>query len=180
MDGTLMIRRAVPGDAAALAAFAESAFRATFGAQNSAENMDVYCAGAYGESIQAREISDPGIETLVAMQDDRPIGYAQLRWGAAPGRVTAVKPAEISRLYVDHAQHGKGVARELMDRLFALAGAGGADLIWLGVWEHNPRAIAFYRKHGFTPVGDHIFKLGDDPQRDLIFVRPLGDRGGAA
>jgi ribosomal protein S18 acetylase RimI-like enzyme len=173
-----MIRWAVAGDAAALAAFAESAFRATFGAQNSAENMDAHCAAAYGESIQAREIAAPDLETLVAVQGDQLIGYAQLRWGAAAECISAVKPAEILRLYVDQAQHGKGVARELMDRLFALAGAGGADLIWLGVWEHNPRAIAFYRKHGFTPAGDHVFRLGNDPQRDLILVRPLGARDG--
>lgn len=168
-----MIRRAVTGYAAALAAFAERTFRATFGAHNSAENMDAYCAAAYGESIQAREIAAPEMETLVAVQGDQLIGYAQLKWGTAPTCVAAVKPAEISRLYVDQAQHGKGVARELMDQLFALAGAGGADVIWLGVWEHNPRAIAFYRKHGFTPVGDHVFRLGNDPQRDLILVRHL-------
>ena len=138
--------------------------------------MDAYCATAYGGSIQAREISAPELETLVAVQGDRLIGYAQLKWGAAPKCVSAEKPAEISRLYVDQAQHGQGVARELMTRLFALAGAGGADRIWLGVWEHNPRAIAFYRKHGFTPVGDHVFRLGDDPQRDLIFVCQLGTR----
>ncbi len=175
-----MIRRAMPADAAALAAFAERAFRATFGAQNSPENMDAHCAAAYGESIQAREISAPEMETLVAVQGDQLIAYAQLRWGAAAGCVSAAKPAEILRLYVDHAYHGKGVARDLMNRLFALAGGGGADRIWLGVWEHNPRAIAFYQKHGFTPVGDHVFRLGDDPQRDLILVRPLDARNGTA
>lgn len=181
MNGTPMIRQAVPGDAAALAAFAESAFRATFGAQNSVENMDAYCAAAYGESIQAREIGAPDMETLVMVHGDQLIGYAQLRWGAAAKCISAaVKPAEIFRLYVDHAHHGKGAARELMNRLFALAGAGGADLIWLGVWEHNPRAIAFYRKHGFTHVGDHVFRLGSDPQRDLVLVRQLGARDGTA
>ncbi len=50
----------------------------------------------------------------------------------------------------------------------------GNDVVWLGVWEHNPRAIAFYKKIGFREVGSHVFPLGTDPQRDLIFMRKLG------
>ncbi len=46
--------------------------------------------------------------------------------------------------------------------------------MWLGVWEHNPRAIAFYRKLGFVENGDHVFPLGDDPQRDIVMVRAVG------
>jgi ribosomal protein S18 acetylase RimI-like enzyme len=49
----------------------------------------------------------------------------------------------------------------------------GSDVAWLGVWERNPRAISFYRKLGFMEVGDHIFPLGHDPQRDIIMVRSV-------
>jgi len=45
--------------------------------------------------------------------------------------------------------------------------------VWLGVWEHNPRARAFYRKCGFIDVGEHVFQLGDDPQRDVLMARRL-------
>jgi RimJ/RimL family protein N-acetyltransferase len=41
------------------------------------------------------------------------------------------------------------------------------------VWEHNPRAIAFYRKFGFVAVGDHIFPVDHDPQRDILMARPV-------
>ncbi len=47
------------------------------------------------------------------------------------------------------------------------------DVVWIGVWEHNPRAIAFYQKFGFAEVSSHIFPLGTDPQRDIILVRPV-------
>jgi ribosomal protein S18 acetylase RimI-like enzyme len=47
----------------------------------------------------------------------------------------------------------------------------GHDSLWLGVWEHNPKAQAFYRKWGFVEVGTQIFQLGNDPQRDLIMQR---------
>jgi hypothetical protein len=41
------------------------------------------------------------------------------------------------------------------------------------VWERNPRAIRFYGKYGFRPVGDQTFVLGTDPQRDLVLERPV-------
>ena len=47
------------------------------------------------------------------------------------------------------------------------------DLIWLGVWEQNPRAIAFYTKWGFVEVGAQTFRLGSDLQRDLVMAREL-------
>jgi ribosomal protein S18 acetylase RimI-like enzyme len=46
----------------------------------------------------------------------------------------------------------------------------GSDRIWLGVWERNGRALAFYRKFGFEVFGDHVFQFGRDPQRDLIMA----------
>jgi RimJ/RimL family protein N-acetyltransferase len=44
----------------------------------------------------------------------------------------------------------------------------GAKTLWLGVWERNHRARAFYAKCGFRDVGDHIFLFGTDPQTDLV------------
>jgi RimJ/RimL family protein N-acetyltransferase len=48
-----------------------------------------------------------------------------------------------------------------------------SDVVWLGVWERNPRAIAFYRKFGFVEVGDKVFPLGTDPQRDIVMARSV-------
>jgi ribosomal protein S18 acetylase RimI-like enzyme len=62
------------------------------------------------------------------------------------------------------------VASELMCAVYTATARAGCDCIWLGVWEHNPRAIAFYRKCGFSVVGDHVFMLGQDQQRDLILA----------
>jgi len=47
------------------------------------------------------------------------------------------------------------------------------DVVWLGVWEQNNRALAFYQKFGFKKTGDHIFCVGDDPQRDVILSRAV-------
>jgi len=167
-----IIRKAEWSDASPLAALAERTFRDTFEAANTAEDMALHCQTHYSEALQSREILDPGLTTLVCEHDGALIAFAQLRRDPAPPCISAARPFEIQRLYVAGAWHGKGLAQALMHRCLAQAEAEGADQIWLGVWEHNPRAIAFYQKFGFSVVGDHVFPLGTDPQRDLIMVRP--------
>jgi ribosomal protein S18 acetylase RimI-like enzyme len=174
------IRRATPSDARRLAALAEETFRETFASMNTVEDMELHCRTSYGEAIQAAEISDPETVTLVCEEDRLLIAYAQLRWGAAPSCVRAENPGEIQRLYVTKAWHGKGLAQALMSSCLEELERRGSDLVWLGVWERNPRAIAFYRKVGFVEVGEHIFPLGRDPQRDIVLVRPISRAGRGA
>ncbi len=172
-----VVRTAYPDDARALAGLAERTFRDAFGAKNTREDMDAHCAASYGEPIQAREIAAPGIEVVVADLAGELVGYGQLRWERASPCVAAARPAEISRLYVDARWHGRGVAPALMAALVERARARRVDRLWLGVWEHNPRAIAFYRKAGFAVVGEKTFTLGRDVQRDLVLARSLEEAG---
>ncbi|MFO1414190.1 MAG: GNAT family N-acetyltransferase [Burkholderiales bacterium] len=170
------IRRARRADASALAAVAEATFRATFATANTPADMERHCRATYGEAIQAAEIADPCRLTLLCEDAGRLVGYAQLRWGKAPACVVAQAPAEIQRLYVVAAAHGKGIAQQLMAACLAALAQRAADVAWLGVWERNPRAIAFYRKAGFREVGEHVFVLGTDAQRDVVMMRPLVPR----
>jgi ribosomal protein S18 acetylase RimI-like enzyme len=52
----------------------------------------------------------------------------------------------------------------------------GAAVLWLGVWERNPRAIRFYEKCGFADAGSQTFVLGSDPQTDRIMWRSVPNR----
>jgi diamine N-acetyltransferase len=169
----LIIREANPADARPLSQLAEQTFRATFGALNTAENMDLHCQASYGEAIQAAEIADPDMVTLLAENEAELVGFAQLRWGKAPDCVLGQAPGEIQRLYVAADWHGKGIAPALMNGCLQELRQRGSDLVWLGVWEQNPRAIAFYHKFGFLEVGEHLFPLGNDPQRDILMARSL-------
>ncbi|MFC3114062.1 GNAT family N-acetyltransferase [Cellvibrio fontiphilus] len=163
-----IIRKANSADAAPLAELAEETFRATFGAMNSIENMDSHCQSSYGKEIQYGEIVDLNTVTLVVEENKRLIAYAQLRWDSVPDCVCGNAPGEIQRLYVSSAYHGKGIAKNLMEACMQELKGLGKNVIWLGVWELNPRAISFYKKSGFVEVGEHVFTLGDDPQRDVI------------
>jgi diamine N-acetyltransferase len=174
------IRYAKPSDAKRLAALAEETFRDTFGSVNAVEDMNLHCRTSYGEAIQLAEISNAGMATLVCEDGGNLAAFAQLRWSAAPGCVSAKSPGEIQRLYVAKSWHGKGMAHDLMAACIGEMEKRESDVVWLGVWERNPRAIAFYKKFGFGEVGDHIFPLGIDPQRDIIMTRPVARRSPGA
>ena len=165
------IRRAEARDAAALALLAERTFRATFAPHNSDANMALHCARTYGAAIQAAEIADPARVTVVADDGGTLAGYAQLRVGHPTACVEAARPVEIQRIYVDAPWQGRGIAQALMEAMLMHARERGADRVWLGVWEHNPRARRFYEKSGFALAGDHAFVLGHEVQRDLVMSR---------
>lgn len=167
------IRQAEPDDAKPLAEVAELTFRDTFGADNSATDIAEHCRNSFSAAIQAAEIQNPAMITLLCEGDGRLLGFAQLRWDQPPDCVNSRRAAEIQRLYLVREAHGKGVAQALMGACLEELQLKGFDHVWLGVWEKNPRAISFYRKIGFEEVGEHIFQLGNDPQRDIIMVRPL-------
>lgn len=168
-----VIRTADRSDAGPLSRLAEATFRSTFGAVNSPQDMALHCQVSYSEAIQAGEIANPDMLTLLCDGDEGLVGFAQLRWDGAPHCVAAQSPGEIQRLYVADAWHGKGIAQGLMHACIEALQARNSDVAWLGVWERNPRAIAFYRKCGFVGVGDHVFPLGSDPQRDIVMARSI-------
>jgi ribosomal protein S18 acetylase RimI-like enzyme len=171
MQAWTRIRQAVADDALALSLFAERTFRAAFADSNTDENMQLHCASTYGQALQFAEIRDPGCETWVAEAGSRLLAYVQFRLDAVSSVILDERPVEIQRFYVDAAHHGTGLAHHLMQQVVARVEAAGCAALWLGVWERNSRAVAFYRKWGFDVVGEQIFKVGDDPQRDLVMRR---------
>ena len=175
-----VIRPAAPADAVGLSIFAARTFREAFGGDNNPADLARYLDEAFTHERQAAEINDPDCITLLAEEvaaDGRTqlIGYVQLVVGAAPAVVTGPDPIELKRLYVAQQWHGAGTAHALLDAALHAAQARGARTCWLGVWERNKRAIAFYGKHGFQRVGEHTFMLGSDPQTDWLLARAVND-----
>jgi GNAT superfamily N-acetyltransferase len=166
------IRVATTADARAVSEFGRRVFYEAFAAQNTAEDMAAYLAASFGEDRQAAEIADRDAVTLLAEADATILAYAQLRRSSPPACVSGSDPVELVRFYVDRDWQGRGVAQALMQATDAAASTLGRT-IWLGVWEHNLRAIAFYVKCGFVDIGSHEFRLGQDRQTDRIMSRAV-------
>jgi ribosomal protein S18 acetylase RimI-like enzyme len=166
------------GDAALLAELGGRTFYETFVESCRPEDMRAYLDAAFGTAQQAAELADARSTFLIAEAgDDKTavaVGYAKLfACVETPDCVAGNAPVELARLYVLREWLGSGAGAALMRELLEAARRAGHETIWLGVWEHNERAIAFYRKWGFEVVGEHIFQVGDDPQNDLLMARKL-------
>jgi ribosomal protein S18 acetylase RimI-like enzyme len=167
------VRRASIEDAKLLADLGARTFAETFAGDNSAEDMAAYLADSVSVGRLTEELTDPLSVFFVAEVEGRAAGYAKIHAGEVSGAVEGERPIELVRLYVSQEWLGRGVGPALMRRCLDEARALGFRTIWLGVWERNDRAQAFYRKWDFREVGEHIFRLGSDPQRDVVMQRAI-------
>jgi len=172
-NSELSIRCAGIEDANLLAELGARTFAETFIEDNTPEDMAAYLAAAFSLEKLTAELSDPLATFFIAEVEGQAAGYAKLHSGKALEGVEGQRPIELVRLYVSRKWLGRGVGQALMQRCVSEAREKGFQTIWLGVWERNSRAIAFYRKWNFREVGEHIFQLGSDPQRDLLMQRAV-------
>ena len=153
--------------------FAERLFRETYESENTPANMTSYCAQCFTPDVQRAEILDKSKRVIVAELALKLIGYYVL-FDGAPGSCEVDEPAvELSRLYVEAKLHGSRLGHTMIQHALTLARTDGFKTMWLGVWEENARAIAFYKKWLFKPIGEHTFLLGADEQRDLLLAHWL-------
>jgi ribosomal protein S18 acetylase RimI-like enzyme len=167
------IRRANLDDAGLLAELGARTFSETFDADNTPEDMAAYLAASFSVARQADELADSASTFFIAEVEGRAAGYAKLHAGEAAEGIEGAKAVELVRLYVSREWLGRGVGEALMRACMDEAQRAGHETIWLGVWERNGRAQAFYRKWNFRAVGEHVFRLGSDPQRDILMERAL-------
>ncbi len=160
-------------DLPALAALAKTTFVESFGWYNTAEDMKKYLAEEMSEAKLRTEFSDPASLFLLAKVNDVLIGYAKMRLGPHPDAPPNCKPLEIERIYVLAAHQKQKAGAALMNYCVSYARTNQYDTVWLGVWEHNQKAIDFYLRWGFEVFGTHPFLLGSDLQTDVLMKLSL-------
>ena len=168
---SLTIRLATTADAAVIADLSRSTFYDSFAADNSKEDMDKFMNEVFTREALIREVGAPGNIFILAEDGLETVGYARLREHNKPPELGDADTLEIARIYAATNSIGKGVGKALMEKSLAIAKELKKDIIWLGVWEHNQRAIDFYTKWGFEKFGTHVFQLGNDPQTDWLMKR---------
>jgi ribosomal protein S18 acetylase RimI-like enzyme len=168
-----LIRYATMDDAAMLTRLCVRTFYDAFRDACSPEDMRLYLATWFTEERIGRELSDPRATFLIAEAEAAPTGYAKLRTEGVPMSVSDPDAIELERLYVEQQYLGQGVGPALMQVCLDEARRQGHHTIYLGVWEENHRAQAFYRKWDFVKVGTHTFMMGNDAQTDWWMERKL-------
>ncbi len=171
----ITLRKASIEDAKLLADLSYKTFYDAFHdhPKNAPEDMKAYMKKAFSITTISVELEDKNSTFILAESDERAVGYAKVTFGTLEDGISALRPIELNRLYATQDQIGNGVGQKLMDRCYEIASENECDVMWLGVWEYNPRAQRFYEKQGFRFVGEHVFLLGKDPQTDLLMQKEL-------
>ena len=170
---TIHVRYGTDIDNTLLAELGAQTFHDAFEAENTPEDMAAYLTAAFSPKKQAAELADPSSVFLIAEFEGTALAFARLKEKRPSAEITGLRTIELVRIYTSKEWIGNGIGTILMKACLSEAEKRGCATIWLGVWERNPRARAFYRKWGFEEVGTRIFRLGDDRQTDLVMQRPV-------
>lgn len=169
----ITVREATDADAALLASMGRQTFEDTYAADVSLDDMAAFLRVSFGPEEQAAELADPSTFFLIAQEGNTPVGYAKLQAGEMPIDGVAFPAVELARIYLLQEWIGRGVGSALMQAGLDEAERRGFKVMWLGVWEKNPRAIAFYRKWGFAEAGTQPFQLGAERHTDVVMLRRI-------
>ncbi len=169
----IILRLATIDDAWLISDLSRKTFYETFASYNTEENMALHMDMYYArETIQA-ELMEPWNFFILAYFDNELVGYAKMNEQVKEEAEKLESPIEIERIYSIKEMIGKGVGKKLMETCLSIAREKNKKVIWLGVWEHNYRAIEFYTRRGFEKFGEHCFPVGNDPQTDWLMKKNL-------
>ena len=108
--------------------------------------------------------------TWIAEEGRHMAGFGIVEWTPSIRGLSAY----IQTIEVLSAYRGRGVGKELLQRIEGSARSAGASTLWLHVDTTNTTAIHLYESHGFLLVGEE--KNYYAPDRDaLIYRREVQD-----
>ena len=148
-------------------------FLESFSQDNTPSNMNDYIKSAFNRKQISSELKNKNSYFYLVYKGKDPMAYLKINWGNAQTDVLDPNSIEIQRLYVLQSHKKQGIGKQLMIIAEEKAKEIKASFLWLGVWEKNENALAFYQKIGFKKFATHVFQLGDDPQTDILMKKEL-------
>ncbi len=172
----LSIRSATTADAGLIADISRQTFYDTFAPDNKKEDMDKFLSEQFTRDALLMEVGLKENIFFLAYAEDEVAGYIKLRDAKKPEALKDTACLEIARIYVLQKFIGTGVGRLLMHNSIATAIQKHKQVIWLGVWEKNDKAIKFYTRWGFEKFGEWDFMLGNDLQHDWLMKKKIPEQ----
>ncbi|MCM3784523.1 GNAT family N-acetyltransferase [Neobacillus mesonae] len=170
---TSYIKKCTYEDLSLLREMSVETFKDTFQNQNSPENMKAYIDRAFNLKQLEKELSNHSSEFYFIYSNEEMAGYLKLNTNDAQSETMGNDSLEVERIYVRKKFHSQGLGQHLINKAIEIAKERDIEKIWIGVWEKNQNAIAFYKKMEFVQTGAHTFNMGDEEQIDFIMTRTL-------
>ena len=165
------VRKATKDDIPALMTLASESFYVTYGPYNPVHVLDDYVAKYFSDTQLHSEFDDPKNHFYISEDEGQLTGYMKLREDNLPECKLDGNPIEIERIYAHPQLKRRGIGATLINAAVERSKPMGYTSVWLGVFQKNKPAVAFYKKQGFTIAGDAIFMMGDDAQKDYVMVK---------
>ncbi|MBT2730371.1 GNAT family N-acetyltransferase [Bacillus sp. ISL-75] len=170
---TINIKKCTLEDSRKLQEISYETFNETFKHQNSTKNMNAYLERAFNLKQLEKELSNISSQFFFVYFNNEVAGYLKVNTNDAQSEEMGDESLEIERIYIMDKFQKHGLGRYLLNKAMEIAMERNKKKIWLGVWEKNENAIAFYKKMGFVQTGAHSFYMGDEEQTDLIMTKTL-------
>ncbi|MCZ8538127.1 GNAT family N-acetyltransferase [Paenisporosarcina quisquiliarum] len=170
---TMTIKKCMLEDLRELQKISVETFTETFKDQNSSEHLNAYLERAYNLEQLEQELANRSSQFFFVYLNQEVAGYLKVNTNEAQSEAMGAGSLEVERIYVKKKFQKHGLGKQLLNKALEIAQEQKKKKIWLGVWEENENAIAFYQKKGFVQTGAHSFYMGDDEQVDLIMTRTL-------
>jgi ribosomal protein S18 acetylase RimI-like enzyme len=148
-------------------------FTETFAAVNTSANLTNYITSNLNKEILTEELQNEYSAFYLAVKNESIVGYLKINWGTAQTELVQGDALEIQRIYVLEDFKGKKIGQLLLMKAIAIAKSKNLEYIWLGVWESNHKALAFYKKNNFISFDTHTFTMGEEVQTDLLLQLQL-------
>lgn len=139
----ITFRKCTEEDLDALVKLSIETFVAAFEKDNDPDDFEAYIQKAFDPQKLASELSDGDTYFYFVEEDGDLVGYFKLNIGQAQTDVHDLDSVEIERIYVVESHQGKSIGTLMLQEIILLAKKMQKGYIWLGVWEHNTKAIRF-------------------------------------
>jgi diamine N-acetyltransferase len=170
---TIILKKCTLEDSSKLQEISYETFNETFKDQNSPENMIAYLERAFNLNQLEKELSIISSQFFFVYFNNEVAGYLKVNTKDAQSEEMGEESLEIERIYIKNKFQKHGLGKYLLNKALEIAMELNKTKIWLGVWEKNENAIAFYKKMGFVQTGAHSFYMGDEEQIDFIMTKTL-------
>ena len=166
-------RAAQSGDEQALSLLGQATFLSTFAFDHPGGPLIQFLQDLHSVEFYAAKLANPDIDIIIGETPlGAPVAYAML----CPPEHPDLQQAgdwELKRIYLLPGWQGGGNGAALMQQALNIARKRQATRLLLAVYEVNERAIGFYKRQGFTHIGETVFMVADVPFRDMVYARRL-------
>ena len=170
------IRVGSVADAETIAALAIQVFLDTYATEGVRPDLANEAFAEYGHAVFAQRLAQEERVFYLVEHGSGLLGFAEVLRNHTASPIPGIGGSELVRLYVQPRAQGSGIGRTLLQCAERCAGEARSAGVWLSAWEHNARALSFYKRQGYEDVGHAQYVIQGQSFENRIFFRPAASK----